>query len=237
MFCKNCGNKIVENSKLWKKLCKNKKNQTAEALPKEHWQNVSIIENNDELVAVSEQNKLMIANEHIQLRKTVANMLVQVSELLSNNLALYVIEGVRSIEEQQKRWDRGYKKIQIEFSDKDEAFWKKQIGLLVARPSPLANHNCGGAVDVQLFDKEKNDFVDMGTSAQSGFGYRATKMLSEEINLEQKQNRAVLRNVMEQVGFVWYPGEWWHYCYGDRMWAVYTKQTKCMYGPIQNIQK
>ncbi|MCC6520971.1 hypothetical protein IT403_03270 [Candidatus Nomurabacteria bacterium] len=40
---------------------------------------------------------------------------------------------------------------------------------------------------------------------------------------------------MTSVGFVYYPGEWWHYCYGDRMWAVYSRRKECVYGPVQNF--
>ena len=61
-------------------------------------------------------------------------------------------------------------------------------------------------------------------------------MFSEDINEDQKQNRKILREAMERAGFVWYPGEWWHYCYGDRMWAVYTNRQECFYGPIQEIK-
>lgn len=38
---------------------------------------------------------------------------------------------------------------------------------------------------------------------------------------------------MKKEDFVWYPGEWWHYCFGDRMWAVYSNQIECFYGPIE----
>jgi D-alanyl-D-alanine dipeptidase len=40
---------------------------------------------------------------------------------------------------------------------------------------------------------------------------------------------------MEAEDFVWYPGEWWHYCYGDRMWAVYSGRTECMYGSLEEL--
>ncbi len=48
--------------------------------------------------------------------------------------------------------------------------------------------------------------------------------------MEQKQNRAILKNAMEKAGFKNYPHEWWHFCYGDRMWSAYSKQKECFYG-------
>lgn len=62
--------------------------------------------------------------------------------------------------------------------------------------------------------------------------YKKIQMFSDKITNEQKQNRKTLQDAMETENFVWYPGEWWHYCWGDRMWAVYTNQTECYYGPI-----
>jgi len=50
-------------------------------------------------------------------------------------------------------------------------------------------------------------------------------------------NRKVLLDVMKKNGFVNYPGEWWHYSFGDRMWAAYLRKKVCHYGPVQQIQK
>ncbi len=208
--------------------------QITYVLPKEKWQSVTITENNDPIVFVTSTSKITLADPEVKIRKHLLQMLNHASNYLPPNYALYIIEGVRSLEQQQKLWDTSYREIQNEFPNKDKAFLEKQTGLLVAKPLPLANHNCGGAVDVHLQYKCK--FLDMGTPAQSGFGYVYTQMFSKEITEEQAKNRKILREVMEKVGFVWYPGEWWHYCYGDRMWAVYTGQSECFYGPIQNIK-
>ena len=31
--------------------------------------------------------------------------------------------------------------------------------------------------------------------------------------------RSLLFSVMEQAGFVQHPNEWWHFSYGDQLWA------------------
>lgn len=207
--------------------------QISHALPKEKWQSVTIIENNDPIVLISATSKITLANPEIKVRRYLIEMLNSASKHLPENYTLHIIEGVKSLEKQQKSWDASYKKIQNEFPNKDNDFYEKQTGLLVARPLPLANHNCGGAVDVHL--QYNGEFVDMGTLPQSGFNYSLTQMFSKDITEEQMNNRTILRVAMEKAGFVWYPGEWWHYCYGDRMWAVYTNRTECCYGPIQDI--
>jgi D-alanyl-D-alanine dipeptidase len=107
--------------------------------------------------------------------------------------------------------------------------------LYVARPAPLANHNCGGAIDVTLASAD-GKALDMGTlhpsEEDNAEAIPKFPMFSKEITEAQVRNRALLRETMVAAGFVWYPGEWWHYCWGDRMWAVYTQQTECFYGPI-----
>ena len=34
------------------------------------------------------------------------------------------------------------------------------------------------------------------------------------------------------AGFVNYPAEWWHFSYGDKMWAAYGNKKSAMYGEI-----
>jgi hypothetical protein len=129
--------------------------------------------------------------------------------------------------------------FQVDFSDLDkvekEEFGGENQGKdtgdfdLNVEPQKGAQDN----VDALVCNGE---LVDMGTKPQALAEKKVVEMFSELITDEQKQNRTILREVMESVGFVWYPGEWWHYCYGDRMWAVYTEQKECFYGPIQNIK-
>lgn len=105
---------------------------------------------------------------------------------------------------------------------------------VVARPEGISNHVCGGAIDVCLVD-EQGVMLDFGTdyAAAGEAGRRMCPMFAPGLTPEQIRNRKMLRRAMESAGFVWYPGEWWHYCYGDRMWAVYSGRTECCYGPVE----
>ncbi len=42
---------------------------------------------------------------------------------------------------------------------------------------------------------------------------------------------------MKKQGFVNYPAEWWHWSYGDKMWAAYGKHPYAFFGKIEEIQK
>ncbi len=214
-------------------------NQITKILPKSDWQSITIVENNDPVVDIKETERLILGKniapyivEDYKIRKTVYEMLCGASLSLPTGYKLTVIEGIRSIQKQQRHWDNKileFKRLHPEWSDEELEY---QVRLVVAKPLPLANHNCGGAVDVTLID-EYNNVLDMGTRPQDLLERENVEMFSKLITQKQEENRKILREAMENVGFVWYPGEWWHYCYGDRMWAVYSRKKVCFYGPIK----
>ena len=217
--------------------------QFTKTLPKTAWQSIVIKENNEPLVEVVETDRIKIGegfkidyNPTYFVRKTVADKLIEVSKKLPENVNLILIEGYRTMESQQKLWDDHFEKIKIESPNLSVEQIEDKVKMIVARPNPLANHHCGGAIDVTLcFDNGES--LDMGTpypSEPASFDVQNKyPMLCDEISEDQFNNRKILRDVMTSCSFVWYPGEWWHYCYGDRMWAVYTDQIECLYGPVE----
>ena len=41
---------------------------------------------------------------------------------------------------------------------------------------------------------------------------------------------------MTTAGFTNYPAEWWHYSYGDRMWAAYSHNKISFYNLVDENQ-
>ena len=216
-------------------------NQIITILPKSAWQDVVIKENNEPLIEIVEIERIKLGlikkpgETSFLVRKTILEKLKKVTKNLPTQFNLTIIEGYRSIEAQQRSWDRSFDALKEENLSWSDIEIENKVKLVVARPHPLANHHCGGAVDLTLAHSD-NTLVDMSSPYPSqGYGMEIRSkfpMFSEFITDEQKQNRKILRDVMLNSGLVFYPGEWWHYCYGDRMWAVYTKQKECFYGPI-----
>lgn len=216
-------------------------NQITKTLPKTEWEGVFIHENNEPLIEVRETDRLkisLVSKTYTPLffvRKTVAEKLYRVSEKLPKGISLALIEGYRTMKAQQENWDRAFKQIKARNQNWTDEEIERQVRLVVAKPLPLANHHCGGAVDVTL-TCEDGTLIDMGTlyiSQAPEEDRLKFPMFSEGIIEDQKANRKILREAMETEDFVWYPGEWWHYCWGDRMWAVYSGQTECWYGSIE----
>jgi len=206
------------------------------------WNNVIIQENNEPLVELVETPKLKLGGVHKEyeplflVRKTIAEKLYKISELLPSGIVLVVIEGYRSTKHQQYLWDENFQKVKTENLQWSDEEIDKQVRLVIARPHPLANHHCGGAVDVTLA-YESGEMLDMGSPYPAIAYGDDTRikfpMFSDRIEEYHELNRKLLRAHMEREDFIWYPGEWWHYCYGDRMWAVYSEKLVCFYGPIE----
>jgi len=92
-----------------------------------------------------------------------------------------------------------------------------------ATPPP---HSTGGAIDVTLVDPAGHP-LDMGSpideiSPRSYPGYFNNPSTPEQHAFNH--HRQQLKQVMTQVGFEQHPHEWWHFCWGDQMWAWLVNQ-------------
>ena len=93
----------------------------------------------------------------------------------------------------------------------------------VANPAQGSRHNRGCAVDLTLYDLKTGQQVVM----PSGFDEMTPRAYSNypDAPEEQKKARDLLRDAMQQEGFIQLPAEWWHFDYRD--WNKY---------PVQNIR-
>ena len=87
-------------------------------------------------------------------------------------------------------------------------------------------HSTGGAVDLTFCTGDGN-LVDMGgeideLSVRSHPNYYLET--KEEKGKIYHQRRELLNLVMSKAGFQRHLGEWWHFCYGDQMWAWLEKE-------------
>ena len=87
-------------------------------------------------------------------------------------------------------------------------------------------HQTGGAVDLSLCDKDGKE-LDMGTQYREHNIKTATH--SKSLSDQQHNNRRILLKALQSAGFVNYPAEWWHFCYGDKMWAAYSNKKVALY--------
>lgn len=99
-------------------------------------------------------------------------------------------------------------------------------------PSP---HSTGGAVDLTLRFKATGQPLFMGgifddvtdDAWTDALERRPVVSMSDE---DARDNRRLLYWVMSEAGFANNPTEWWHYSWGDQMWAKLTGQPAAHYG-------
>lgn len=108
-------------------------------------------------------------------------------------------------------------------------------------PTTPPPHSTGAAVDV-TFVNSQGQPVPMGSpidelSPRSYLNYFADR--SDSQAQQYHQSRLLLRQVMESAGFCNHPKEWWHFSYGDQLWAwrvnqAHPEQTPCIacYGRV-----
>jgi len=102
-------------------------------------------------------------------------------------------------------------------------------------PSP---HSTGAAVDVTLMCRHTRQHLFMGglfDDATEGawtdaFERHSVMSMSEA---EAQKNRRLLFWAMSEAGFVNNPTEWWHYSWGDQMWAKLTGGGCPQYGACE----
>ena len=71
---------------------------------------------------------------------------------------------------------------------------------------------------------------DMGTEYREN--NKKTRTENDFISSEQRKYREILKDAMLDAGFVNYPAEWWHYCYGDKMWAAYSHKKYAIFDKV-----
>lgn len=95
-------------------------------------------------------------------------------------------------------------------------------------------HLTGGAVDLSIADPDGR-LLDMGTDfdtmtdASHTRAYEAARP-GDSRRLQVRDNRRLLYHAMIDAGFVNLPSEWWHYDYGDQLWAWMHGEAHAVYG-------
>lgn len=206
-------------------------------LPSYYIKKIKVIENNEELVRIDLDKDIIISSrlkKPVYLRKKVYEKLKIFSkELKQKNLKIKLYDAYRSYEDQKKSWDRRYKETKSNNPNLDAAELERLTKLKVSKITSIDNvggHQTGGAIDITLVDKNGKE-LKMGTEYSEHND--KTKTSNKELTKEEKENRELLVKSLEKLGFVNYPNEWWHFCYGDKMWAAYKYKKNCPYGYIE----
>ena len=225
------------------------------------WQNIPIIDNAEELVIIPNilnfinphpyyelgapyRNKKNIWN----LRRSVLARLLKANEYLKTNYKNYfflIYDSWRPLEVQEYMFYHACniecKKNGIVFSreninsypeiiKKVEKFWAFPCSN-VKNPPP---HSTGAAIDITFVDGDGN-IVDMGCEIDQMDDSASPDYYQKGSNQKEKDchnRRRILFETLSKFGFAQHPNEWWHFSYGDQLWAWKNDKKNAIYGKI-----
>ncbi len=170
----------------------------------------------------------------IIVRKKVWEKLENIAKFLeknNKNLKLIVTYWYRTLEIQTEYFDNRLKKI---IEENPDIFDKEKLIEIAHRWAAfpgVAGHPTGWAVDVTLYDIEKEKFLDFWTKPWD-YSTKKCYLNSPEIADKQKENREFLQKIMIKEKFSPYLWEWWHFSYWDIENTIFDNKKKVIYWAV-----
>lgn len=167
------------------------------------------------------------------VRFGVYKALLRVIDLLPRDWGIAVFEGYRPMEIQKQYFHQTYLLLLERYKDSHQAL--EECKKLVSDPELCPVHTTGGAIDMALFCKDTDGnerLIDLGQfGVIFGMNDQAASY-SKSLSKEQKENRSIFFKACIGAGLVNYAKEWWHFSYGDRLWALAFNKEAAVYAPI-----
>ena len=212
------------------------------------YQQVAIAESGEPLVPLSDAEfSLVLPHPYAKLgapygekspffvRQGVRDRLLVAQDLLQQTHAgwrIQVFDAYRPIAVQQFMVDYTFEQlVQAQGLDSRQLGEAERQAFLVqvyefwAVPNPdpalPPPHSTGAAIDVTLVNSE-GEAMEMGSPIDeiSPRSYPQHFAADPDPQAQQfHQARSLLCQVMTQAGFAQHPNEWWHFSFGDQMWA------------------
>lgn len=194
------------------------------------------IESPVKLSFIDEQDGIYFNDKYTserRIRTYVYNLLKQAQAYLPSSYHFMIYEAYRPKAAQIVLWEGvvAQKKQEFPHLDITSEDFIKLCNVYAANPYRQGSgHQSGAALDVTLVNDLGVEY-DMGGQVR-GFGAEA-EFAAPNISATAHQNRAILQTTLAKVGLINYPSEWWHYSFGDRLWARLTGSKLAIFANIE----
>lgn len=215
---------------------------------------VKINECSEGLISVEEQFNIFTPHPYLKegakyetygpwyLRKGVVNKLIVAEDNLKKvnpNYRLKIFDAYRPQSVQIYMRDVELKRLAIRENIDLSKASKEEMDMLMdlvdsiwARPSappkPPPPHSTGSAVDLTICT-ENGEELNMGSEIDEVSDKSLPNFYHDKQDQASKtyhENRELLRRCLEDAGFYRLSHEWWHFSYGDQVWAVFESFRK-----------
>lgn len=186
-----------------------------------------------DLVEFVETDRLLlnpVETNDWRIRRVVRDKVMGCAEALPEGLCLMIFEAFRSRERQWELWNPVFATL-----TKNNPDWTKEqvyndAARWVSPPDGFGSgHQAGAAIDVKLARMDRTE-LEFGGLMKGLSGVAPTDW---PVSPKIRKNRDMLVSAMHGVGMINYPDEWWHFSYGDRLWAEVTGRTDAFFAPIE----
>ncbi len=166
------------------------------------------------------------------VRAGLRDRLVLAATALPPGFGLCVVEGHRSVGDQQAIIDRYAAQLRSTHPWVDDTELHRLTSRFVS-PVAVAPHLAGAAVDLTLVDATGRR-LDLGTEIDATPEESDGQCFFDApgLSVPVRARRALLADALGGAGLVNYPTEWWHWSYGDRYWALTAGAPAACYGPV-----
>lgn len=185
--------------------------------------------------------------EALLVRSSVAERLQDINTWLEQfDLELFVFDGYRPQTVQSYfyyEWFPGFLRQMYPEKDSEwiqsetDRYWSRGARSKKDLDIYLPPHSTGGAVDLTLRSRRNKQTLEMGSmfddcATVSNLEYiESVAPGSASLTLhEALANRRFLHHAFRRAGFAYHPYEWWHFSFGDPMWAICNRSPNALYG-------
>ncbi len=167
----------------------------------------------------------------VYVRSELAAKIEIAAQALEDTYRLVVRAGHRPIEVQRRILTDCAKDYKNDHPDASEEEALAHARTFVSDPDhTLPPHVCGAAVDVDVLDTATGQLIDFGSKLNED--NEKSFLYYPGLTQEQKENRLMLVKAMLGAGFASCKPEWWHFSYGDQVWAWFYGETSSLYSPV-----
>ena len=168
-------------------------------------------------------------------RESVAEMLRRAQEALPRGLYFQIVGAFRSFEVQRQMYNRAKGELRAKHPDWSEDLLTNYINVFSAPPilETPPPHTTGGAVDLGIID-ENGERLDMISPLEMGWDSAPTNIAG--LTPQARENRDFMGKVLLDAGLTNFPGEWWHWSYGEPGWSLRVHHPVALYGAVPEDQ-
>lgn len=170
------------------------------------------------------------------VREAVFEKIGRISQRLDADDKALIIRSVwRSFAHQRTLWQNRVDLLQRENPELHKKQLREIAEYFIA-PETKSMHATGGAVDALIYDVQAKCVLDFGTN--DGLNITLSRQCypyHPDITPQARANRELLIGLFEAEGFVCDLKEYWHFDFGNVIWAIEKNQAHAVYDIIKEI--